>query len=231
MEPTSIVLVGYGKMGQTIDQLAKGSTQWQIKEHLDSFEAVASYAFSPQDVAIEFTTPETCVQNLTHLLSHRVPVVCGTTGWYDELETVQSLVQEHRGSFLYASNFSIGVHLFWQTLEALATKMQHHADYDVSLREVHHLEKKDTPSGTAKTTQALIQQAMPRIQDVPIEALRKENVFGDHAVTFESPIDRITLEHHAKSREGFAMGALRCARWLAEHPGFWTIEDFMKETQ
>lgn len=220
-----IAIVGYGKMGKEIEAQAKGSIS-RIIDHEDDLSLVA---FEPDEVAIEFTTPDACLANINTLLEKEVPVVCGTTGWWNHLDQVRSKVESLQGTFLYASNFSVGVHLFWQTLADLSKRMNAFEQYQVQAKEVHHLHKKDAPSGTAKTCEQILTSNMPRLETIQTESLRKGEVVGDHHIFFNGPHDVLEISHKAKSRAGFAQGAISCAHFIADKKGFFTIEDFMRQ--
>ncbi|MCB0271746.1 MAG: 4-hydroxy-tetrahydrodipicolinate reductase [Bdellovibrionales bacterium] len=223
-----IAIVGYGKMGHEVETCAK-EAGIAVSQVFDLSDDLKQASFSKDEVVIEFTTPESCVKNLENLLSKRVAVVCGTTGWYDQIPYIRDLTHKHSGSVLYASNFSIGVHLFWQTLHYLSTKIEKYPSYDIHMKEVHHIQKKDKPSGTARTSMEIIRNANPHIKNIPIECYREGDAFGDHHVFFESSVDSLELTHKAKSRQGFAMGAIECAKWLTHKKGFFSIDDYIKE--
>lgn len=223
-----IAIIGYGKMGKEIEKQAKllGVEVSRILDHTDDLSSVN---FDANEVAIEFTTPESCLSNINTLIKKNVPVVCGTTGWLDHLEEVEALVKKNKGSFLYASNFSVGVHLFWRALGNLSKQMNPFHQYNVSITETHHVHKKDKPSGTAKTSADVISKNMPRAGKIDIESKREGEVVGYHKVTFKSDSDTIEISHNADTRAIFAKGALECAIWLYGMKGFFTIEDYIQE--
>lgn len=216
-------------MGKEIELQAK-QLRISISQIIDQKKDLQKATFKPDEVAIEFTSPEVCLQNLHELIEKKVPVVCGTTGWLNNIREIESLVKKNQGSFLYASNFSIGVHLFWKTLEQLSKSMNTFDQYNVSVREVHHTQKKDKPSGTAKTSAEIVSKYIHRVKNLDIESIREGTVVGDHHVFFDSAEDTIELVHKAKSRAGFARGAIACAQWIHDKKGFFSIEDYMKET-
>lgn len=223
-----IAIIGYGKMGHEIEAQA----QWMkipVSRVLTRNDQISQIHFNSDEIAIEFTSPESCLTNVDLLLEKNVPVVCGTTGWWQQLPEIRMLVEKNNGAFLYASNFSIGVHLFWQTLNSLASKINHVDQYKVRLSEKHHSHKKDYPSGTAKTCENILKTNIPRLKCLDMESIREGEVIGDHHVFFDSAEDRITLSHQAKNRSGFARGAIECAKWLENKKGFFSIDDFMKE--
>lgn len=224
-----IAIVGYGKMGREIQTQSKllGISVAQI---IRNKEELACATFQADEVAIEFTSPEVCLENVKMLLEKRVPMVCGTTGWLDDISQVEAMVKNKNGTFLYASNFSIGVHLFWRSLRALSKTMNSFPQYHASIRETHHTQKKDKPSGTAKTCADIVIQNIDRMKYVDIDSVREGNVVGDHHIVFDSEQDTIELAHKAKNRSGFALGAIACAQWLLDKNGFFTIDDYLQET-
>lgn len=213
-------------MGMEIEKQAQ-SLGIEISKKIDAQDDLASVSFATDEVAIEFTTPQACLHNIETLLTKNVPIVCGTTGWYDQKDLVKNMVEKHQGSFLYASNFSIGVHLFWQTLEFVSQKMNQHPSYSVASKEIHHIHKKDKPSGTAKSCEEILIKNIDRIDDVQTQSIREGEVFGDHQILFDSDVDTIEISHKAKSRAGFAKGAIACAQWIHGKKGFFTIEDYL----
>ncbi len=237
----NIALVGYGKMGRTIERLAihQGHNIVGIidVENRSNLIEIVSQA----DVAIEFTHPESAYQNIRDCLSTRTPVVCGTTGWLDRMEKVKKLVEENDTSFLYASNFSIGVNLFFALNEFLVNLMKDHEAYQASIDETHHIHKKDAPSGTAITLAEGIVECHPAYKawslsshlnaghpEVPIAATREGEVYGRHRVSYRSSIDVISIEHDAFSRDGFALGAIQAAAFIIGQKGVFTMKDVLK---
>lgn len=236
-----IGLIGYGKMGKAIEEIAlkKGH---EIVARLDSDATESDWALlSDADVCIEFSRPEAALVNYKKCFERKIKVVTGTTGWYDALNEVKALCSLNNGSFFWASNFSIGVHLFWKLNKTLAKLMGDHPDYVASIEEIHHTEKLDAPSGTAiSTAQQIIEEHGGydhwRLSDnikiqggLEITAKREPEVKGTHIVTYESPIDRIQLIHEAKSRAGFALGAVLAAEFLASKAGFFTMSDLLND--
>lgn len=211
-----IALIGYGKMGQTIDKVA------QERGHEIVFRGDAGWSadqLPAADVAIEFTTPATAEANVKTMLDRRLPVVSGTTGW--DTEAMRLLSQKTGVSFLWASNFSLGVNLFFALNERLAQLLKGY-DYRPSITEIHHIHKLDRPSGTAKTLAAAIGG------DVPIESVREGEVAGIHSVRWDSAADTITITHEAKSRVGFALGAVLAAEWLPGKKGPHTMAEVLQ---
>ena len=211
-----IALIGYGKMGHTIEQVAqerghvivfRGDVGWSVDQLPDA------------DVAIEFTTPLTAEENVCKLLDRHLPVVSGTTGW--NIEAMQRKSQDSGIGFLWASNFSLGVNLFFALNERL-TELMHGYDYQPSVTEIHHIHKLDKPSGTAKTLAAAIGE------NVPVESVREGEVAGIHTVRWDSPADTITITHEAKSRQGFALGAVLAAEWLKDKQGPHTMAEVLR---
>ncbi len=234
-----IALIGYGKMGKTIEQIAL-QRQHTISCRIDWDNADDLDWLSPQntDIAIEFTTPESAPRNLRVCLESGVPVVCGSTGWLDAKSEIEQLCQRKNGTFFYASNFSIGVNLFFRLNEHLAKIMNPYAQYAVRLEEIHHTQKKDAPSGTAITIAEGIlgniekkkQWALAPAQndtELEIKALRENEVVGTHTVLYESEWDTIEIKHTAHKRESFALGAVLVAEWLEGKKGVLNMTDFL----
>ena len=211
-----IALIGYGKMGHTIEQVAqerghvivfRGDVGWSVDQLPDA------------DVAIEFTTPQTAEENVCKLLDRHMPVVSGTTGW--NIDAMQRKSLDSGIGFIWASNFSLGVNLFFALNERL-TELMHGYDYQPSVTEIHHIHKLDKPSGTAKTLAAAIGE------NVPVESVREGEVAGIHTVRWDSPADTITITHEAKSRQGFALGAVLAAEWLRDKQGPHTMAEVLR---
>lgn len=235
----NILLLGYGKMGQLIERLAleKGH---EIAARIDESNShtLSDLNTSAIDVAIEFSQPEAALKNITFCLNHNIPVLSGTTGWLDKMKEVESLCNQQQGTFFYASNYSIGVNVFFKLNEQLATLMKDLDSYRISLEEIHHTQKKDAPSGTAITLAEGILNKIESLkkwqldyqdaETLPIRAIRKDDVPGTHIVTYESAVDSIEIKHVAHSREGFAKGALAVAEWLPDQKGVLSMADFLK---
>ncbi len=231
-----ILLLGYGKMGKTIEKIALERGH-EIVGRID----VSNRDVIPReaDVAIEFSQPEAAYDNVRFCLENGIPVVCGTTGWPEKKSEIEKFTQSCNGTFFYASNFSVGVNIFFRLNEQLAKMIKSHSQYDVSIDEVHHIEKKDAPSGTAIT---LAEGIMKQIQskkkwvkketqnpeDLVITSFRIDQVPGTHLVKYASPIDDIEIRHIAHSREGFAKGAIQVAEWLPDKKGVLGMEDFLQ---
>lgn len=235
-----IALVGYGKMGKTIETIARERGN-QISFTVDQGEENKLQQISPEntDVAIEFTQPEAAFYNIKTLLQNKVPVVSGTTGWLDKKPEIEKLCQTENGAFFYASNFSIGVNIFFKLNEYLAGVMANFTEYDVKMEEIHHTEKKDAPSGTAITlAEGILAQLKRKKQwqnevteaaDVlPIASKRIDKVPGTHTINYYSLVDDIEIKHTAHSREGFAKGAVMVAEWIKDKKGVLDMNDFLK---
>lgn len=228
-----IALLGYGKMGKTIEKLAldKGYT---IVARVSSLKELND--IQNADVAIDFSVPEAAVQNISACFEQGIPVVSGTTGWLADYEKMLNLCQSRNGSFIYASNFSIGVNLFFELNKRLAEIMEKHPNYKVAIEEIHHTQKLDAPSGTAISLAKDIIKITDytnwkldtaSANEIAIKALREEDVKGTHTVSYTSEIDTLSIKHEAHSREGFAMGAILAAAWLKDKKGIYTMKDVL----
>jgi len=235
-----IALIGYGKMGKTIEKLAQREGHKIVAKIDVEKESEWKKAFNEADVAIEFTQPESAYENLKKCIENQLPVVSGTTGWLEKKPEIAKLCKEKEGAFFYASNFSIGVNLFFKINEYVAQLFKKHLDYQVHIEETHHTEKKDAPSGTAiSLAEGIINNDPQRNEwvlglakeekDIPIYAFRQPAAFGNHSVKYASTIDTIEINHTANSREGFAMGAIRASEWLIDKKGVFGMEDFLKD--
>ncbi len=235
-----IALIGYGKMGKEIEQIliARGHTIPLIIDLNNTNDLDAAH-LKEIDVAIEFTTPSTAYGNVVKCLEAGVPVVCGTTAWLDKLPQVEQLCKEKNGAFFYASNYSIGVNIFFEINRLLAQLMNRFGEYDVTIEETHHTQKKDAPSGTAVTLTEGILENLDRKQkwvcgtttvpeELEVVAIRRSVVPGTHTVTYESDVDSLSITHMAKSRRGFALGAVLAAEFLYGKTGIFSMKDLMK---
>lgn len=235
-----IALIGYGKMGKEIEQIliARGHTIPLIIDLNNTNDLDAAH-LKEIDVAIEFTTPSTAYGNVVKCLEAGVPVVCGTTAWLDKLPQVEQLCKEKNGAFFYASNYSIGVNIFFEINRRLAQLMNRFGEYDVTIEETHHTQKKDAPSGTAVTLAEGILENLDRKQkwvcgtttvpeELEVVAIRRSVVPGTHTVTYESDVDSLSITHMAKSRRGFALGAVLAAEFLHGKTGIFSMKDLMK---
>ena len=232
-----IALIGYGKMGKTIEQIARQRGH-QIVSIIDINNTADfdSEAFRSADVAIEFTTPATALGNYMRCFEANVPVVSGTTGWLPHLDEVKAKCEQEGKTFFYASNFSVGVNIFFALNRYLAKIMNGFPAYDVRMTEVHHIHKLDAPSGTAITLAEGILDNVERKErwtletaeqptDLPIHAIREGEVPGIHEIIYESDADTISIKHDAKSRAGFALGAVIAAEFTAGKKGFLGMHD------
>ncbi len=235
-----IALIGYGKMGKEIEQIliARGHTIPLIIDLNNTNDLDAAH-LKEIDVAIEYTTPSTAYGNVVKCLEAGVPVVCGTTAWLDKLPQVEQLCKEKNGAFFYASNYSIGVNIFFEINRRLAQLMNRFGEYDVTIEETHHTQKKDAPSGTAVTLAEGILENLDRKQkwvcgtttvpeELEVVAIRRSVVPGTHTVTYESDVDSLSITHMAKSRRGFALGAVLAAEFLYGKTGIFSMKDLMK---
>ena len=235
-----IALIGYGKMGKEIEQIliARGHTIPLIIDLNNTNDLDAAH-LQKVDVAIEFTTPSTAYGNVVKCLEAGVPVVCGTTAWLDKLPEVEQLCKETNGAFFYASNYSIGVNIFFEINRRLAQLMNRFGEYDVTIEETHHTQKKDAPSGTAVTLAEGVLENLDRKQkwvcgtttvpeELEVVAIRRSVVPGTHTVTYESDVDALSITHMAKSRRGFALGAVLAAEFLHGKTGIFSMKDLMR---
>ncbi len=236
-----IALLGYGKMGKTIEQLAldKGH-EIVLKTSGSSPADEAMLKETHTEVAIEFTRPDQVVRNIEICTAANVPIVTGTTGWFHRLSEVESLVNSNNGHLLYSSNFSIGVNIFFKLNEYLAAIMERYESYDPVITETHHTEKLDSPSGTAITLAEDLIFQLRRKSEWKNDASEEENILsvishrepnvpGTHEITYQNSIDEISIKHQAKNREGFALGSILAARWLLNQPkGVYSMRDFLK---
>ena len=223
-----IALVGYGKMGHMIEQVALSrGHQIVCTIDIDNPQDFESEAFASADVVIEFSSPSSALDNVRKCLKAGKKTVCGTTGWFaDNREEMTRLCAEG-ATLLWSSNFSVGVYIFSAVNRFLAGLMQDFPGYSVSIDETHHIHKKDAPSGTALTLAEGILSQMPRIsrEDLPITSHREGEVPGIHTIKYESDADSIVITHDAKSRAGFALGAVLAAEYTATHSGLLTMDD------
>ncbi|AWO00396.1 4-hydroxy-tetrahydrodipicolinate reductase [Chitinophaga alhagiae] len=234
-----IALIGYGKMGKTIEAIAQHrGHEIVLRIDINSPHLLEKEHLQQADVAIEFTTPETAYHNILKCFAANVPVVCGTTGWLEQLPAVKAQCLEQHQAFLYASNFSVGVNIFFELNRRLAELMAPQGAYNASMVEVHHTQKKDAPSGTAITLAEQILEKLPAktgwvnetTQDpalLGIVSERTDPAPGTHIIQYDSPIDSITITHTAHSREGFAAGAVTAAEWLKGKKGIFSMKDVL----
>ncbi len=235
-----ILLLGYGKMGQLIDQLATEAGHHIVaKININNRQELDTLDTKSVDVAIEFSQPEAAFENIKWCIEHQIPVAVGTTGWLDKKDEIDALCESSNGTYLYASNFSIGVNLFFKLNEQLAKLMNRQNQYRVSTKEIHHTHKVDAPSGTSITIAEGILNNLDRKSewvnhktDSPTEleiiSERVDPAPGTHEINYSSSVDTIEIKHTAHSREGFAKGALAVAEWLKDQKGVKSMNDFLK---
>ena len=234
-----IALIGYGKMGRMLYALLEREGKNAVVVMGKEQDDAKRQELRTCDVAIEFTRPDQAIQNLKACFDCGVPVVCGTTGWFDQLAEVTSMCKAHNGALFYASNFSIGVHLFIQLNSWYARFMQAHPEYAISMEEIHHIHKKDSPSGTGiSVAQAILAERTDYTSwkeaetggdgILPIHSIRECETIGTHSVYYRSAHDEIQLTHKAYSREGFAAGAIAAARFLHGKRGIFTMNDLIQ---
>lgn len=228
-----IALLGYGKMGKTIERLALERGHeiiFRITEDIDNYD------LQQADVAIDFSVPDAAFKNITSCFKKQVPVVSGTTGWLHKYEEAVTMCKENNAAFIYASNFSLGVNLFFELNKKLSQMMTNFPEYKVGIEEIHHTQKLDAPSGTAITLAEQIMATSGKKgwklenageDEIPIQAKRIENVPGTHIISYDSPVDTIKIEHIAHSRDGFALGAIIAAEWLQHKKGNYSMKDVL----
>lgn len=239
-----IALLGYGKMGRIIEQFALDrGHEIVLKIDENSLDQKTTENLRNADVAIDFSTPHSVISNIESCFEAGLPLVVGTTGWYDKIEEIKAQCEESNNSLLYASNFSVGVNVFFFVNEVLAKIMNRYPQYDVLVEEIHHTQKLDSPSGTAITIAEGILDGLNRknewvnelVGDGPevitrpeqllIESHRIEDVPGTHTVVYSSEVDDIEFKHKAHGRAGFALGAVLAAEWLQGKKGFYSVKD------
>lgn len=228
-----IALLGYGKMGKVIERIAleRGHEIVLRKGSSHDFEGLEK-----AEVAIDFSIPTVAVTNISTCFEKGIPVISGTTGWLEKYEEMVALCQSKNGSFIYASNFSLGVNIFFELNDYLAKMMNQLKEYKVSMEEIHHIQKLDAPSGTAiSLANGIIENTEytnwtlenPKNTEIHINAKRIENVPGTHSIFYDSEIDQIEIKHTAHSREGFALGSIVAAEWLHGKKGVFTMKDVL----
>ena len=220
-----IAILGNGKMGKRIGELAKINGD-KIVAVSSSNRPAISIDLSVADVAIDFSTPSSAFENISHAINSGIPVVSGTTAWLEKMQDIEKLCIERNGAFLYASNFSLGMNIFFELNKKLAELMKNHK-YESQIHEIHHTEKLDSPSGTAI---ALAEQ-MENILNTKsqITADRIDDVPGTHQITYDSLVDEIEIKHIAKNRDGFAMGAIIAAKWIIGKKGIFSMKDVLAQ--
>lgn len=234
-----IALIGYGKMGKAIEEIAlQRGHEIVLKVGIENLEDNTINNIRKADIAIEFTGPESAFENITRCIEAGVPVVSGSTGWLARYEEAKTYTLVHKGALLYASNFSVGVNIFFAINKKLAELMAPHSDYNVSLTEIHHTEKKDAPSGTAITLaeqildkntgkKQWVNQPSNQAADLVILSERTDPAPGTHIISYTSAIDDIEIKHTAHNRKGFATGAVLAAEFLQGKKGIFTMSDVL----
>lgn len=224
-----LAIIGYGKMGHAIEELAlqRGHSVTCTVDEGGRWPAAGE-----ADVAIEFSTPATAVENIRNCWQLGLPVVCGTTGWNAQYEVLKAECLAGGHSLFTASNFSIGMNIMFELNERLAELMRGRDDYKVRISETHHIHKLDAPSGTAITLRdQIVENGERRVESIPIESFRVGEVPGTHTVVYDSEIDTLTLTHEAHSRKGLALGALLAAEWLVGKKGVFTMKDMLSRSE
>ncbi len=234
-----ITLLGYGKMGKEIEKAAleKGH---EIFLKIDSEKDWQTYenVFAQSEIAIDFSMPDTAVANIKKCFKSNIPVVEGTTAWYNQLDEIKSLCKQKNQALFFASNYSIGVNIFFEINKQLASIMNNYDSYEPSIEESHHIQKLDAPSGTAITLANEIIEKIERKKkwikefsqapnELAIKSIRKGNIPGTHSIFYDSPTDVLEIKHTAKNRKGFAFGAVLAAEFLLGKTGFFTMEDLL----
>ena len=236
----NLAIIGYGKMGKEIEQIALSRNHKVVlKIDENNINNINLDDFKDVDVAVEFSKPESAFSNINLCLDNNVPVVSGTTGWLDKFDEVILRCKSEQKGFFYASNFSLGVNLFFHLNKYLAKMMNNYKDYNIILEETHHTQKIDAPSGTAITLAegiieeneekvAWVKEQSEKNNEIPIKSYRVGQVPGNHKIIYESDFDQIMIEHNAKSRKGFAMGALLAAEFMVGKKGYYSMKDLIK---
>jgi 4-hydroxy-tetrahydrodipicolinate reductase len=241
----NIALIGYGKMGKAIEQIAlqRGHTI-VLRIDINNVADFTAVNMEKADAAIEFTAPHTAFENISKCINFGVPVICGSTGWTERIDEIKNLCKEKNGTFLYASNYSVGVNIFFEVNKRLAQLMAPHDEYNVSMTEIHHTEKKDAPSGTAITLAEQILQENKRktkwvntispsdsnlvnANELEIKSERIDPAPGTHSIKYSSPVDDIEIIHTAHNRTGFALGAVLAAEFVHNKKGVFSMKDVL----
>lgn len=229
-----IALLGYGKMGKVIERIAleRGHEIVLRKSSASSFDGLDN-----ADVAIDFSVPSSAVTNISECLNNGIPVISGTTGWLEDYNKMVTLCEEKNGAFIYGSNFSLGVNLFFELNNYLAKMMSKFNQYKVTMEEIHHTQKLDAPSGTAiSLAKGVIENSNysnwtlenPKENEIQIDAKRIENVPGTHSIFYTSEVDTIEIKHTAHNRDGFALGSIIAAEWIVGKKGVFTMKDVLE---
>lgn len=234
-----LALIGYGKMGKAIEEIAlQRGHEIVLTIDQSNLSDFTKENISKAEVAIEFTGPHTAYENIKNCLEFGTPIVCGSTGWLEKMDEIKKIRSEKNGSFIYSSNYSVGVNIFFEINKKLATLMAGHKDYEVILEETHHTQKKDAPSGTAITLAEQILEFVKRkkqwvnelsesTDDLEIISQRIDPAPGTHSVKYSSAIDDIEIIHTAHNRKGFALGAVLAAEFIKDKKGFFTMKEVL----
>jgi len=237
----NIALIGYGKMGKAIEEIAI-SRGHSVVVKFNSQNPLESSQLRTTDVAIEFSQPDLALKHIKLCADGQIPIVVGTTAWEEHLQEIINHIDKREASLIYSSNFSIGVNLFFEMNKHLARLMNDHSEYKAAITEIHHIQKIDAPSGTAVTLAKDLISNHPAYSswkltgqsenmeksDLPISAIREENVPGTHLISYTSEIDTLTIEHQAHNRKGFALGAVIAAEFIHKKQGVYTMSDILK---
>ena len=228
-----IALLGYGKMGKEIEKIAIQRGHSIIIKNNGNVQNNIINA----DIAIDFSIPTAAFNNIANCINYQVPVISGTTGWLEKYEEIVALCKQKKGAFIYASNFSLGVNIFFELNKQLAKMMNNLQNYNISIKEIHHTQKQDKPSGTAislangiinnSTKQKWELDSKPSEENISIIAKRISDVYGIHTISYTSEIDSIEIKHTAHTRKGFALGAVIAAEWLINRTGVFTMKDVL----
>lgn len=234
-----IALIGYGKMGQAIEEIAvERGHKIVLKINDENLDEFTKENVKKADVAIEFTSPHSAFENVKKIIGYGIPVVCGSTGWTERIKEINKYCKQHKGSFLYASNFSVGVNMFFELNKKLAKLMAPYAEYNVSMEEIHHTQKKDAPSGTAITlAEQILKQSQQKTKWVNQESIntsellitskREDPAPGTHSIKYSSSIDDIEIIHTAHNRKGFALGAVLAAEFIKGKKGIFSMKEVL----
>lgn len=229
----NIALLGYGKMGKIIERIA---TERGHSISLRADSKTTTLDFSTADVAIDFSLPSTAISNIKSAIDNKIPVISGTTGWLDSYDDIVTYCNSKNGAFLYASNFSLGVNIFFEVNRVLASLITKYPDYKLDIEEIHHTQKLDAPSGTAITlAEDIINTSNyknwtldnPEKDEIQIEAKRIVDVPGTHSINYSSKVDTLEIKHTAHNREGFALGAVVASEWIADKKGVFNMKDVL----
>ena len=223
-----IALIGYGKLGKMIEDIILKEGKHKIIVIINSKDEINRLDYHKVDVAIEFTSPESVIGNISYCASKQIPIVIGTTGWHNEMEKIKNLIISNNSSLIWASNFSIGVNVFFHINKYVASLLNKFPEYEVSLKEIHHTQKKDAPSGTAiSLAKDIALNKKVSFNDIKISSERKDEAVGYHEIKYKSLVDEIVISHNAYNREGFAKGAIHAAEFIVNKKGVFELKDII----